>query len=245
MNIIRKIRAPKLSKEDAKFSKSIQNIIGFSPKKIAYYKEAFTHTSIKKIDETTNYSINYERLEFLGDAILDAVISAYLFKEIPSEDEGYLTKMRSKIVSRNRLNELGKQLHLLQLLIKNDDTITVSNHMSGNLLEALIGAIYMDKGYLFSQRFIHKKVIAPYIDIEQLEHKITSYKSLFIEWCQKHKNEYAYEVYEDTGKNSLKHFSVKLHLNGKVISKGRATSKKKAEEIASKRAYYVNQDKYF
>lgn len=223
--------------------KEIKQTIGFSPKNISYYKEAFTHTSVKKIDRETNITVSYERLEFLGDAILSAVISSYLFEEAPYGDEGYLTKMRSKIVSRDRLNELGRELNLIQFIEKNDKATHLSRDIDGNLLEALIGAIYMDRGYNYAQKFIYKKVIKPYVDIEKLENKITSYKSFFIEWCQKKKYDYNYEVYEDTGKNSKTHFSVKLFLNDQLVSKGRATSKKKAEEIASKRAYYHFQNK--
>lgn len=240
MSLIQKINVLNLSKDELILSKKLKKILGFSPKNISYYKEAFTHNSFKDKSEK---KVNYERLEFLGDAILGAVIAAFLFERMPLENEGHLTKMRSKIVSRVRLNELGNELKLLEFMQVDTSKTNLSNNIEGNIFEALVGAIYMDKGYMYCQKFIHKKVIQPYIDIESLENKIISYKSLFIEWCQKCKNEYEYEVYEDTGKNSLKHFSVKLHLNGKVIAKGRATSKKKAEEIASKRAYYANQNK--
>ncbi len=244
MNFIRKINFPFLHREDLFFAKKIKRIIGFSPKKINYYREAFTHTSSKKIDTKTNIPISYERLEFLGDSVLSTVISSYLFEKLPLENEGHLTQMRAKIVSRNRLNELGKTLNLVQLIEKNQKAIKLSSNIDGNLLEALIGAIYMDKGYIYCQKFIYKKVIKPYINIKKLEGKITNYKGFFIEWCQKNKHDYTYEVYEDTGKDDKKHFSVKLFLNGKVVSKGRATSKKKAEEIASKRAYYHFQNKF-
>lgn len=244
MIFIRKIRKT-LTKKEIILTKELKNIMGFSPRNISFYKEAFTHSSQRKRDKKTKNIINYERLEFLGDAILGAVIASYLFEEAPSQNEGYLTQMRSKIVSRNRLNELGKELGLIHFMENKVKNVSLSANIEGNMLEALIGAIYIDRGYLYCQKFIYKKVIQPYIDIERLENKITSYKSLFIEWCQKCKNEYEYEVYEDTGKNSLKHFSVKLYLNGKIIAKGRATSKKKAEEIASKRAFYARQDEIY
>ncbi len=243
MGFIRKINISLLHRENILFSKEIKRTIGFSPKNLHYYKEAFTHTSLKKTDSKTNIAVNYERLEFLGDAILSAVISSYLFEKIPYENEGYLTQMRSKIVSRDRLNELGKELNLIHFIEKDKKTTNLGRDINGNLLEALIGAIYMDRGYRYSQKFIYKKVIKPYINIERLENKITSYKSFFIEWCQKKKYDYNYEVYEDTGKNQKTHFSVKLFLNDQLVGKGRATSKKKAEEIASKRAYYHFQNK--
>ena len=187
--------------------------------------------------------MNYERLEFLGDSMLGTIISRHLFIEVPEGDEGYLTKMRSKIVSRKHLNQLGKDLGLIEFVISRIPKSHFGENIHGNVFEALVGAIYMDRGYRFCQKFIHEKVIAPYVDIEQLEGKVISYKSLVIEWCQKQKKSFDYEVYEDTGKDALKHFAVKLTIADQIVAKARATSKKKAEEKASKRAYYALQDK--
>ena len=239
MNFIRKIINSN-SLEEKAFYTDLKKIIGYSPRDISIYNKAFLHRSTKELDKTGNPK-NYERLEFLGDAMLGAVIASYLFKKVPSGDEGYLTKMRSKIVSRKHLNELGKDLNLIKFVKSNVSRNKFGENIHGNIFEALLGAIYLDKGYTSCKIFIHKNVIKPYVDIPKLEGKITSYKSLFIEWCQKQKNEFNYEVYEDTGNDSIKHFSVKLFLDGKIISKGRATSKKKAEESASKRAYYAYQ----
>ncbi|MBI9040724.1 ribonuclease III [Lutibacter sp.] len=242
MNFIRKIIKTR-SKEDEVFYTDIKKIIGFTPKNISYYKKAFTHRSIKEFDEETGNPLNYERLEFLGDAMLSAVIAAYLFNEVPSGDEGYLTQMRSKIVSREHLNELGRDLDLLRFVKSNIARSKFGENIHGNIFEALVGAIYLDRGYKFCNKFIDKRVIAPYVDVPKLEGKITSYKSLFIEWCQKQKKEFLFDVYDDTGNDTIKHFSVKLFLDGNLIAKGRATSKKKAEETASKRAYFAFQKK--
>jgi ribonuclease-3 len=241
MNFIRKI-IENLSQEDKAFFVELKLILGFSPKSLRYYKKAFIHRSIKEIDKATGLPQNYERLEFLGDAMLSAVIAAYLFDEVPSGDEGYLTQMRSKIVSREHLNELGRDLDLMKFIKSNVTKSKFGENIHGNVFEALIGAIYLDRGYKACEKFIQKRVIIPYVDVPKLEGKITSYKSLFIEWCQKQKREFNYEVYEDTGNDTIKHFSVKLFLNGELISKGRATSKKKAEETASKRAFYAFQN---
>jgi ribonuclease-3 len=202
-----------------------------------YYKKAFTHSSIKKTT-TKGKPVNYERLEFLGDALLSSVIALYLFKKIPNGTEGYLTQMRSKIVSREHLNEIGSDLGLIKFVKSNVPKKNFGEDIHGNIFEALIGAVFLDKGYNTCSKFIDKTVIEPYVDIERLEGKITSYKSVLIEWCQKTKKNIQYEIYEDTGNDTLKHFSVKLLINKEILSKGRATSKKKAEEIASKRAYY-------
>ncbi len=186
--------------------------------------------------------INYERLEFLGDSILGSVIAAYLYKKVPTGSEGYLTQMRSKIVSREHLNELGKDLNLIRFVKSKIIRANVGDNIHGNIFEALIGAIYLDKGYVFCQKFIYKKVIVPYVDIEKLEGKITSYKGLIIEWCQKQKKKYSFDTYEDSGNDPIKHFSVKISIDGEQIAKGRATSKKKAEEQASKRVYFALQN---
>ncbi|WP_411894065.1 ribonuclease III [Winogradskyella sp. A2] len=225
---------------DGNFFLKLKDILGFKPKSKSLYIKAFTHRSMNIKDKKGN-AINYERLEFVGDAMLSSVIAAYLYEQVPHGDEGYLTKMRSKVVSREHLNELGKDLDLIDLVQSRIPKSNFGNNIHGNLFEALVGAIYLDKGYRTCERFIYKRVIYPYVDIETLEGKVISYKSLLIEWCQKEKNTFDYEVYEDTGKDELKHFSVKLSINNKVVSKARATSKKKAEEKASKRAFFAFQ----
>ena len=222
------------------FFAQIKKILGFKPKKIQIYKTAFTHRSMNIRDKDGN-AINYERLEFLGDAMLGAVIASHLYLEVPGGDEGYLTKMRSKVVSREHLNELGKDLNLINLIESKIVASQFGDNIHGNLFEALIGAIFLDKGFKYCEKFIYNRVIIPYVDIEQLEGKVISYKSLLIEWCQKEKKTFSYNVYEDTGNDDIRHFSVKLSVDNKVVSKARATSKKKAEEKASKRAFFVFQ----
>ncbi|NJB36967.1 ribonuclease III [Croceivirga sp. JEA036] len=238
--------APKIfnshPKQDGDFFLGIKSILGFRPKNLEIYKRAFLHRSLNKKDENGN-PMNYERLEFLGDAMLGTIISKHLYNEVPEGDEGYLTKMRSKIVSRKHLNELGKDLGLLNFVESRIPKSHFGENIHGNVFEALVGAIYLDRGYTYCEKFIKTSVIEPYVDIEQLEGKVISYKSLVIEWCQKQKKPFHYNVYEDTGKDELKHFAVKLSIEGKVLAKARATSKKKAEEKASKRAYYALQHK--
>lgn len=241
MNYIRNILNSR-SKNDGIFFLQLKNILGFKPKDVTLYKKAFTHRSMNIRDKEGN-AINYERLEFVGDAMLGAVIAAYLFSEVPHGDEGYLTKMRSKVVSREHLNELGKELNLIDLVESKIPKNNFGNNIHGNLFEALVGAIFLDMGYAYCEKFIHKKVIDAHVDIETLEGKVISYKSLLIEWCQKEKKSFEYEVYEDTGNDNLKHFSVKLYIDKKIVSKARETSKKKAEEKASKRAFFAFQNK--
>ncbi|RAV28263.1 ribonuclease III [Sinomicrobium soli] len=230
------------SDDDGNFFLMLRKMLGFSPKHLGFYRKAFTHRSANRKDRDGN-PMNYERLEFLGDTMLSTIISYYLFKMVPAGDEGYLTKMRSKVVSREHLNELGKELGLVRHIDSRISRESFGENIHGNLFEALLGAIYLDRGYKYCEKFVYRRVIEPYVDIERLEGKIISYKSFVIEWCQKEKKSFSFEVYEDSGNESVRHFSVRLFIEGKVISKGRATSKKKAEEQASKRAYYALQDK--
>lgn len=230
------------SHEDGIFFDSISKILGFAPLNLDYFKKAFTHRSLNKLDENGN-PINYERLEFLGDAMLSSVIASHLFSKVPTGDEGYLTIMRSKIVSREHLNELGKDLNLLQFVESKVPTQHFGENIHGNIFESLIGAIYLDRGYEYCEKFIHNRVIVPYVDIARLEGKVISYKSLLIEWCQKEKKQFNFDVYEDNGISGQRFFGVKLSIDEKVIAKARATSKKKAEEKASQRAYFAFQKK--
>ncbi|WP_420401266.1 ribonuclease III [Flagellimonas sp.] len=229
-------------KSDGDFFLGIKSILGFKPKDLDIYKKAFLHRSVNKRDKDGN-PMNYERLEFLGDAMLGTIISKHLYNKVPGGDEGYLTKMRSKIVSRKHLNELGKDLKLLKYVESRIPKSHFGENIHGNVFEALVGAIYLDRGYTYCEKFINSRVIMPYVDIEQLEGKVISYKSLLIEWCQKQKKTFHYDVYEDTGNDELKHFAVKLTINERVMAKARATSKKKAEEKASKRAYFALQSR--
>ena len=240
MNIIKKIFSKSRSLEDGIFFDAIREILGFNPITIEYYKKAFTHRSSNKQDEKGN-AINYERLEFLGDAMLSAVIAAYLFSKAPAGDEGYLTKMRSKIVSRDHLNELGKDLNLVRFIESKVPLQHFGENIHGNIFESLIGAIYLDRGYEYCEKFIQKRVIIPYVDIVRLEGKVISYKSLIIEWCQKEKKQFHYDIFEDNALDGQRLFGVKLSIDDKVIAKARATSKKKAEEKASQRAYFAFQ----
>ena len=241
MSVLKKIFAKKSrSNEDGIFFGKIERILGFKPIELSYYEKAFTHRSSNKTDEQGN-PINYERLEFLGDAMLSAVIAGYLYKEAPAGDEGYLTKMRSKIVSREHLNELGRDLQLIQFIDSKISSSQFGDNIHGNVFEALVGAIYLDRGYSYCEKFIDARVIIPYVDIARLEGKVISYKSLVIEWCQKEKKSFHYDTFEDNSISGERLFAVHLSIDNKIIAKSRAVSKKKAEEIASKRAYFAFQ----
>ncbi|MEO5775605.1 MAG: ribonuclease III [Flavobacterium sp.] len=242
MKILKNIFKKSRSEEDGIFFTEIKKIIGFKPQSIIYYQKAFTHRSTNQMDLIGN-PMNYERLEFLGDAMLSAVIAAHLYNKAPAGDEGYLTKMRSKIVSREHLNELGRDLNLIRFVESKVPTQHFGENIHGNIFEALVGAIFLDKGYDFCEKFIQKSVIIPYVDIAKLEGKVISYKSLLIEWCQKEKKSFNFDVFDDNGNDGQKYFGVKLSIDDKVIAKARATSKKKAEEKAAQRAYFAFQER--
>lgn len=241
--IIKKIlkKSPS-SNQDGVFFEKMSQILGFKPNTLKYYYKAFTHRSANKLDEKGN-PISYERLEFLGDAMLGSVIAAHLYNKVPTGDEGYLTKMRSKIVSREHLNELGRDFKLVQFVESKVNPSHFGDNIHGNIFEAFIGAIYLDKGFEYCEKFIHEKIIKQYVNIERLEGKVISYKSLIIEWCQKEKKSFRFDIFEDNGNEGIKYFGVKLFIDEEVISKARATSKKKAEETAAKRAFFALQDK--
>jgi ribonuclease-3 len=236
------IKNSRSSSEDGNFCRKISQITGTKPADVSYYRIAFTHRSMNLTDNNGN-PINYERLEFLGDAMLGSVIASHLYIQVPNGDEGYLTKMRSKIVSRENLNTIGKNLNLICNVESKMGNQQFGENIHGNLLEALIGAIYLDKGYPACEKFIHDKLLSTISDIQKLETKITSYKSLLIEWCQKSKHSFKFDSYDENSAEDIKYFGVRLYIDNKLIAKGRATSKKKAEEKAAQRAYFALQEK--
>lgn len=209
--------------------------IGIRPENIKHYERAFIHRSAQVKDEDGN-DINFERLEFLGDAVLGLIVAVFIFREAPNKQEGYLTKMRSKLVSRHQLNVLGKQLRLVEKLHPNGNP-NLGEDINGNLIEALIGALYLDKGFEYTADFIFKRFIEKNIDLEKLEKSVASYKSLILEWAQKTKNKISFNTFEEENEDDLTVFVSVIRLNDQVVSKGRGTAKKKAEENAARRAY--------
>jgi len=215
-------------------------ILPFKPQNLDLYKEALTHKA-KNIKNKNGHKISFERLEFLGDAIIEIVVSEYLYKELPLATEGELTVMRSKLVSRKNLNELGKSFKITELLNVKLSPKQLGNNISGNLYEALAGAIFLDKGFEGAKKFIFKTMIDRHIDLERLDKKISSYKSHMIEWAQKNHHDFEFVAQKDVNKGKNNYFKVNFVLNNKKISQGRSISKKKAEEIAARRAYYIIQ----
>ncbi len=226
------------NKNNPELKKYLTEIFGIKPGNMSYYETAFIHRSAQVKDEDGN-DVNFERLEFLGDAVLGLIIAVYIFKEAPNKQEGYLTKMRSKLVSRQQLNQLGKELGLASRLHP-DGNPNLGEDINGNLIEALIGALYLDKGFIFTQEFIYKNFIEENIDLDKLERSVASFKSMLLEWAQKTKNKITFNTFEEEEhEKDLTVFISVVRFNDNIISRGRGTSKKKAEENAARRAYYT------
>ena len=178
-----------------------------------------------------------QRLEYLGDAILSAVVADYLYKKFPNKDEGFLTNLRSIIVSRKSLNKVALSLNLDKSVKKNLDKNKPAHSIYGDAYEALIGAVYLDRGLLSARKFILASAIYPFWDENTLEKHIISYKSALIEWAQKEKQNYNLKTIKESGEKHKLVFEIALEIDGKELSRGTGTSKKRAEEDASKKAY--------
>ena len=221
---------------DKSLFRSIRNIFGFYPDNIYLYKLALRHKSatVKKIN---GIKINNERLEYLGDAILSAVVADYLFRRYPYKNEGFLTEMRSKIVSRNSLNKLSRRLGLQQLILSSSTHPRHSKSAAGDAFEAFIGALYLDKGYRFTHRIIISRIIDIQFDMEQLIDTELSYKSRMIEWSQKEKNDLQFKVVDEVLERNKKRYFVAVVVNGEIISQSQDFSIKGAENSAAEKAW--------
>jgi len=215
-------------------NKTLQLILGFYPKNQLLYEQAFRHKSVanEQVDESIESN---ERLEFLGDAILGAIIAEYVFIKFPYKDEGFLTKLRSKMVSRSFLNQLAVDIGL-DTFIETSPNVNRSNSINGDAFEALIGAIYLDKGYDASKKFVVEKIIKDFIDIKKLIKEESNYKSKLIEWAQSEKLEHQFDT-TLIDQTKIKYFKCELKLNNTLITIGEGSSKKKAEQAAAKKFF--------
>ena len=226
-------RKKNLSEKDYYLSNEMTKITGCSIQNINLYREAFSLKTSSKHKQTKNY----ERLEFLGDSVLGTIISCHLFATYPNANEGYLTQMKSKIVNRKNLNKLGNELSLTKFL-QNESNTSLSENIAGNLFEALVGAIYLDQDYDTCRKIILERLLTP-TAINQLENKIISYKGLLLEWSQKKKIVIKYETLEEIQPNKNLVFRTHVWLDNEKISNATEISKKKSEEKAAQRAFYI------
>jgi len=222
--------------KDRDFAKRISSIIGFTPANLPIFRLAFHHKS-SSTDKTSPLRSN-ERLEFLGDAVLSTIVAEYLFKKYPNGSEGFLTKMRSKIVKRSTLNQIADDMGLDVILREYNET-RLSDSMKGNALEALIGAIYLERGYNGTKQIVIGRILRNHINIHELEQQDDNYKSQLLEWCQKTGRDVDYRMKQKYKFDKRDRFKIAVAVNGDEVATAEAFSKKSAEQLASQRALKI------
>jgi ribonuclease III len=221
------------SKEDKKLITAIKTIAGFAPSNLAIYKLATLHSSRSK--EKNGFRESNERLEYLGDAILGAAVADYLFKKYPFKDEGFLTEIRSRIVNRESLNHLARRVGVAAIMQFDHKNAQLKQVILGNALEALVGAIYLDKGYIKTKKFVIDKLIQTYFDLDVVVNSNSNHKSKVIEWAQRNSKEIHFDVTDvKKGKNS-KEFTAQVIIGDQAYGQGFGYTKKKAEQDASEK----------
>ena len=231
-DIIDRIKLP-FRKEKELFS-SLYGILGFYPRNIEYYKQALMHKSIRKRNDKGK-PLNNERLEFLGDAILDAAVGYIVYRHYEGKREGFLTNTRSKLVSRDTLGKLAVEMGLGNLLLSASHSTSHNSYVEGNAFEALVGAIYLDRGYEACLAFFEKQILGKYIDIDKVAFKAVNFKSKLLEWSQKNRVRMEFKMLKQkTDENGSPIFSFQVMLEGVEGEKGSGYSKKEAQQQASK-----------
>jgi ribonuclease III len=216
----------------ASFKRQLRNVLGFAPGKAVLYKIALTHRSVKDGADENN-----ERLEYLGDAILSAIIADFLFKKYPYKEEGFLTEMRSKMVNRNQLNEIAVKMGLKKIsnFNKFDSSLKMSQ-IFGNTLEAIVGAIYLDKGFEKTKLWVMERVIAPYLFLDDLENLEINHKNKLYGWANKNGKNLEFETLDERVEGGRRLFTVGAVVDGELLSQGKAYNKKDASQIAAQLA---------
>ena len=220
--------------KDKRLASSIKLIIGRKPLNLSLYRLALTPASLGE-ESSKGFRISNERLEFLGDAILGSVIAEHLFQKFPYRDEGFLTETRSKLVNRETLNDIGIKIGLKKTLelVLGSRQFTGNKSLYGDILEAFVGAVYMDRGYRFTQQLILKRILI-HMDLEGMISTVSNFKSKIIEWSQTENKDIEYRVVHVQGNQRFKEFVVELLVDGSSIAQGKGGTKKKAEQEASK-----------
>lgn len=217
------------------FSSRVKQLTGLAPSNAGLYQMAFRHSSTSEEEYESN-----ERMEFLGDAILSAVVANYLFKKFPYKNEGYLTDIRSKMVSRNQLNSIAHKMGMDQFItFNNSDPLLNKKSLAGNALEALVGAVYLDRGFKSAEKFILKKIVKPFLDIAEIEISEFNYKSKLLEWAQKSGKSLTFAVKNHSRHRHRSIYKVAALINGEECGVGEDTNKKNAEKMAAKNAFEI------
>jgi len=226
------------------FSSRLKKILGFSPGNLELYEVAFIHRSATFI-LPNGKKVNNERLEYLGDAVLDAILSDYLFEKFPEANEGFLTKIRSRIVNRDVLNQLAVSMGINKILISKVNSSHLTKNLYGDAFEALIGTVFLVKGFKKTKKLFIKNVLNKYLDLDLIIKTDSDYKSLVFEWVQKHKSNLIFtykEEYDFDMKKSV--FSTTLFIDKQEFGEGHGSSKKEAEQEAASRAWKRLKDNY-
>lgn len=231
-NIFDLIRLP--FRKERELYVSIHDIIGLYPRNISYYKVALMHKSVMHRNEKGK-PVNNERLEFLGDAILDAVVGDIVFDHFPGKREGFLTNTRSKLVQRDTLNKLAQEMGIDQLLLSSGHSFSHNSYLGGNAFEALVGALYLDRGYDACMRFMKKRILSRMINIDKVAYKEVNFKSKLIEWSQKNRVKLNFEMLsQNRDKSGSPVFAYKVVIEGVAGCSGKGFSKKESQQLASK-----------
>lgn len=210
----------------------LEHLLGFIPRHIEYYQLAFMHRS--RPEEVTESN---ERLEFLGDAILGAIVAEYLFKKYPYQPEGYLTEFRSRIVRRETMNNVALRMGLNKLVQYNQNDRGLSrSHIFGNALEALIGAVYLDQGFAKTRTFILNQILKAYVDLDTMESTDTNYKNQLLSWAQRNNHALTFDTLDEKMDGTRKLFTVAIVLNGEQFATGTGYNKKEAGQVAAQKA---------
>lgn len=220
-------------KENQKLIVAIRTITGFAPSNVELYRLATLHSS--KAKEIDGFRESNERLEYLGDAILGAAVADYLFKKYPFKDEGFLTEIRSRIVNRESLNQLAKRVGIHAIVQSDNKNTQLQSVILGNTLEAIVGAVYLDKGYLRCKKFVIDKLIQPYFNLNEVVSSTTNFKSQIIEWCQRNNKSIRFEVTSSHKGKSGKEFIAQIFLDDQPYGQGFGYTKKKAEQDAAQK----------
>ncbi|MBQ3827251.1 MAG: ribonuclease III, partial [Prevotella sp.] len=221
-------------RKDKELYFSIQRIVGFYPHRIDYFKQALMHKSIGKRNDKGR-PVNNERLEFLGDAILDAVVGDIVYRHFEGKREGFLTNTRSKIVQRETLNRLAREMGVNELIVSSGHSSSHNSYVGGNAFEALIGAIYLDRGYDACMRFMEKRVLNELINIDKVAYKEVNFKSKLLEWSQKNRVKLEFKLLEQkSDEKGSPVFTYQVVIEGVEGESGTGYSKKESQQQASK-----------
>ncbi len=235
MGIFRKIYNYYFS-PDKNLARKIKSVAGFIPNDLTLFKLAFAH---KSSSSEKDYAMqNNERLEYLGDAVLGTIVAEYLFRKYPNANEGFLTKMRSKIVKRSSLNDIADSMGL-EMILSEYNAARLSKAMLGNALEALVGAVYIETGYNYTYKYVVRRIMRKYLNIHELELYDDNYKSQLLEWCQKNGKEVSYKVLSKYKHDKRDRFKIGVFVDGEKISSADDYNKKAAEQTASEHAIKV------